>query len=182
MGGALSRGCQFRGALQRLQHPEEDLGRLDAAGPPILARRHSLVLKKSPRRESLELSRSNSTCSSDFGGLREVEDLLSVSVKAVARNIRSYSAAQITALPDDLLQRVLDELILAEGLDEQVVGLFVGQPLTKLYLEGYPIATDRWVRGLVGTRMQELSLSFCPEMTDASLAVLASAQDLRCLV
>ena len=41
--------------------------------------------------------------------------VLSVSVKAVARNIRSYSAAQMTALPDDLRQRVLDELILAES-------------------------------------------------------------------
>ena len=67
-----------------------------------------------------------------LAGRMQQEDLLSVSVKAVARNIRSYSAAQITALPDDLRQRVRDEL-LAEGLDEQVVGgLFVGQPLTKL--------------------------------------------------
>ena len=47
--------------------------------------------------------------------VKGVEDLLSVSVKAVARNIRSYSAAQMTALPDDLRERVLDELILAES-------------------------------------------------------------------
>lgn len=85
-------------------------------------------------------------------------------VTAIARNIWQYSVSELSALPADLAQLILDELIILGKLTRSSVALFCNQHLYKLRLEDYPGVGNDWLKFLCQSPLIVINLSRCSQV------------------
>ena len=98
--------------------------------------------------------------------------LLGLAASAVCSNIEGYSAQELSALPPDLAQLVLDELVATCKLTRASLALFRGQSLWRLDLDDYPDVTDEWLKLVSSSPLQVLSLGRCDAVSYPSMWIL----------
>ena len=90
--------------------------------------------------------------------------LLQETAAAIAKDIWSHSCPAITALPADLAQILLDELITMQKLTRSSLALFAQQYIYRLSLEEYPGLTDGWLTLLSMPSLLFVDLSGSPQV------------------
>ena len=87
--------------------------------------------------------------------------LLELAVRAVAGRVHNYD---IDALPADLAQLVLDELVFTSSLNEDKLALFSKQHIYTLKLEESVGVEDHWLGHLARSPLLHVSLASCSEV------------------
>lgn len=87
--------------------------------------------------------------------------LLELAVRAVAARVHNYD---IDALPADLAQLVLDELVFTSSLTEENLAVFSKQHIYTLKLEESFGVEDSWLRHLARSPLLHVSLASCSEV------------------
>mmetsp|Transcript_13442 Transcript_13442/g.40656 ORF Transcript_13442/g.40656 Transcript_13442/m.40656 type:complete len:592 (+) Transcript_13442:190-1965(+) len=103
----------------------------------------------------------------------------------VAVIIADVTRHDLSVLPPDLVQAVLDGLVAAAVLSHDNVWRFRGLTLWQLRLggpQGYPGVTDTWLTCFVAARLTVLDLGGCSQITDTGLLRLAGQSALTCLI
>ena len=90
--------------------------------------------------------------------------LLAEAATVIAQNIWIYSVTELTALPSDLAQQVLDQLTVLGKLSKSSLALFASQHLYYLRLEDYPGVGNDWLRLLSRSPLQIVNLSRCQQV------------------
>lgn len=88
----------------------------------------------------------------------------------------------ISCLPPDLAQVILDGLIAAATLTRDTAGLFSGLVIWRLMLGEYPGVDDGWLPPFASSLLIDLDLAGCRQVTDKGLASLAGQSTLCHLV
>ena len=87
----------------------------------------------------------------------------------------------VNALPADMAQLVLDELLLTGRLDEASLALFSRQTLYALDCGEYPGVADSWLKALARSPLHRLSLASCAEVTASSPSYRPLSQSFKTL-
>ena len=90
-----------------------------------------------------------------------LRSLLELAINAVARNVHAHD---LSALPADMAQLVLDELLLLGKLDEAVLALFSRQHVHYADFSEYPGVSDSWLKLLARSPIRRISLASCAEV------------------
>jgi hypothetical protein len=114
-------------------------------------------------------------------GSQSAPSLLELSLQALCQNIRRYPT--LAAMPRDLTQQILNELVQRQLLTLSVFHAFLDCSLQDIMLEEYPGVDDKWLEviGTQGTSLLALNISGSA-VTDAGLKALDMCNNLQALI
>ena len=110
-----------------------------------------------------------------------VPNLLDACIAHFAKSLQHVDAATLDRIPNELIQKIFDDLVEQQRLDSSTVSLFGGRCIDHAYLASQPGVTDDWLYSLCSEDLRVLQISHCRELTDNSLARLSRAPNLTSL-
>jgi hypothetical protein len=118
------------------------------------------------------------------GRARDSASLLALCARVVAAQLDTLPPAEVAALPDDLLQVILDQAIALGTLSGDTAAVFAAaRNVYRLELPPeFPLQSDSLLGAFFRCDLRDVSLPRARAVTDASLRLLAALPSLRALV
>ncbi len=91
----------------------------------------------------------------------KVPDLLDVCIAHFAKSLQHFDQRTLDFIPNDLIQRIFEELVQQQRLDSNTISLFEGRNIDRAFLASQPGVTDDWLRSLCSPELRILQISHC---------------------